>query len=108
MLHGAGIIEAFETMKTGPCALCGRTAPLTFHHLIPRKVHRRPRFARGYSKAELARGVDVCRLCHRAIHRFHDEMTLARDLNTLDALREDEQLARHAAWAAKQRLRAPA
>ena len=91
-------------MKTAPCALCGRTAPLTFHHLIPKKVHRRRRFARSYSKAELAQGIDVCRLCHRAIHRFHDEMTLARELNTLAALRQDEQLARHAAWAAKQRV----
>lgn len=108
MLAGAGSTEAWRTMKTGPCALCERIAPLTFHHLIPKKVHRRPRFARSYSKADLARGIDVCRLCHKAIHRFHDEMTLARELNTLEALRQDEQLARHAAWAARQRLRAPA
>ena len=89
-------------MKTGPCALCGRSAPLTFHHLIPKKVHRRPRFARRYSKAELARGIDVCRLCHRAIHRFHDEMTLAQELDTLEALRADPALARHVRWAARQ------
>jgi 5-methylcytosine-specific restriction endonuclease McrA len=92
-------------MKTGDCALCGRTAPLTFHHLIPRKVHRRPRFARAYTRAQLAEGIDVCRLCHKAIHRFHDEMTLARELNTLAALRGDPALARHAAWAAKQAVR---
>jgi hypothetical protein len=89
-------------MKTGPCALCGRDAPLTFHHLIPRKVHRRRRFATRLSRAALAEGVDVCRLCHRAIHRFHDEMTLARHLCTLEALREDPALKRHAAWAARQ------
>lgn len=89
-------------MTGGGCALCGRRAPLTFHHLIPRKVHRRPRFLRRHTKAELAAGVRVCRLCHRAIHRFHDEMTLARELNTLAALRADPRLARHAAWAAKQ------
>ena len=89
-------------MKTGPCALCGREAPLTFHHLIPKKVHRRPRFAKRYSREALASGIDVCRLCHRAIHRFHDEMTLARELCTLEALREDERLRQHARWAARQ------
>lgn len=88
--------------RAGDCALCGRRAPLTFHHLVPRKVHRRPRFRRGYSREELATGVEVCSLCHSAIHRFHDEMTLATRLNTLEALRADPALARHAAWAAKQ------
>lgn len=92
-------------MTPAPCALCGRTAPLTFHHLIPRKVHRRPRFRSDYSREQLAEGIDVCRLCHKAIHRFHDEMTLATRLNTLDALTDDPLLARHAAWAARQRIR---
>lgn len=93
-------------MITAPCALCGRTAPLSFHHLIPRKVHRRPRFRSDYSRETLAAGIEVCGLCHRAIHRFHDEMTLATRLNTLDALKDDPQLSRHAAWAARQRIRA--
>jgi predicted restriction endonuclease len=89
------------------CALCGRVAPLTFHHLIPRKVHRRPRFRKHYDRETLAAGVDVCHLCHRAIHRFHDEMTLATRLNTLEALKDDPALARHAAWAAKQTVALP-
>ncbi len=89
-------------MKTGSCALCERDAPLTFHHLIPKKVHRRPRFAKRYTRDELAAGIDVCRLCHKAIHRFHDEMTLARDYSTLDALRGDERILRHVAWASRQ------
>jgi hypothetical protein len=88
--------------SSGTCALCARNAPLTFHHLIPRKVHRRPRFRKRYDREALQAGIEVCRLCHRAIHRFHDEMTLALRLNTLAALREDPALARHAAWAAKQ------
>ena len=32
------------------CQLCGRETPLQFHHLIPRKVHKRAYFARRYDR----------------------------------------------------------
>jgi hypothetical protein len=51
----------------------------------------------------LQHGVLVCRLCHRGIHREYDEMTLARQFNTLTALMGDETLSRHFEWVAKQR-----
>jgi hypothetical protein len=35
------------------CELCGREAPLTFHHLVPRKMHRRTYFRKHYSREEL-------------------------------------------------------
>jgi hypothetical protein len=89
--------------KDGPCALCERTLPLTFHHLIPKKVARRPRFQKRFDKATLAAGVDLCRLCHRAVHRFHDELTLGERLNTIEALRADPALAKHRVWAQRQR-----
>jgi predicted restriction endonuclease len=88
---------------SGRCALCGRHAELTFHHLIPRKAHRRPFFRKHFSREDLAAGVDLCRLCHKGVHRLHDEMTLARRLNSLDALRADPAIARHAAWVRKQK-----
>ena len=84
-----------------------RRGPLTFHHLIPRKVHRRPRFAKRHAREVLAEGIDVCHLCHKAIHRFHDEITLATTLNTQEALRADPALLRHSAWAAKQTVQVP-
>lgn len=87
------------------CQLCGRVMPLTFHHLIPRKLHRRTRFKKHYSKEALNQGVMLCRPCHRAIHRFYDEMTLGTKLNTLEALQTDETIQKHAAWLAKQRRR---
>ncbi len=90
--------------KRGACALCGRTAPLTFHHLIPRKLHRRARFRRLYTRDELARGVDLCRLCHDGIHDLYDEMTLARSLPTIADLRSDPRIRRHAAWVRRQRV----
>ena len=78
-----------------PCACCHRRVPLTFHHLIPKKVHRRAHFKRQYKKPDLQHGELVRRLCHRGIHREYDEITLARQLNTLEALTGDENLARH-------------
>ena len=87
------------------CPLCGRETPLTFHHLIPRKLHRRKRFRKRYSREELNRGVRICRLCHNGIHRMFDEMTLGQELNSLDRLREEESLIRHARWVSKQRRR---
>lgn len=88
---------------SGRCELCGREQPLTFHHLIPRKMHRRPRFRKRYSREQLNRGVLLCRLCHRAVHRLYDEMELAQRLNSLTALRADPAVARHLAWAARQK-----
>jgi hypothetical protein len=48
--------------------------------------------------------IEVCRDCHRAIHRFvRDEKELGREWNTLAALRRHEGLARFVAWVRKQR-----
>lgn len=89
--------------KFGICALCNCERGLTFHHLIPRKLHRRTFFKKNFSKAELNRGIEICRLCHKGIHKYYDEMTLARDYASLEALQADEKLARHYLWAAKQK-----
>lgn len=95
-----------DTKKSAQqCPCCKRAAKLTFHHLIPKKVHRRAFYRKKVSKERKAEGVMVCRQCHDAIHRFYDEMTLAKRLNTLDALLNDEQLAKHFNWLAKQRIR---
>ena len=85
-----------------PCPLCGRQVALTFHHLIPRKMHRRNFFKRHFSKAELHQGIYVCRLCHSGIHSLFDEMTLAKQYNSLDRLLACEALRRHCRWVAKQ------
>ena len=92
-----------QAKETDRCCLCMRQAPLTFHHLIPRKVHRRTRFRKHYSKDILAKGILVCRKCHNGIHRLYDEMTLARELNTLEKLRQDSDLSRHVEWVARQK-----
>jgi 5-methylcytosine-specific restriction endonuclease McrA len=80
------------------CALCERDRPLTFHHLIPKALHRRKRYARQYTKEELARGVDLCRDCHDAVHRFLTEKQLGEAYHTLELLREHPDVARFVAW----------
>ncbi|MAK68893.1 MAG: hypothetical protein CME50_02825 [Halieaceae bacterium] len=77
--------------------------PLTFHHLIPRKMHRRKGFRRRFSKEELNIGVNVCRKCHRGIHALYDELTLATRFYNLELLLSDETLANHFRWVSKQR-----
>ena len=85
------------------CATCGRNTGLTFHHLIPRKLHRRSRFRRQYSREVLNKGIHVCRACHSGIHQRYDEMRLARDFDSLERLLADPDLLRHFEWVAKQK-----
>lgn len=87
------------------CRLCHRVRPLTFHHLIPRTLHRKPRFKRAYSREELNEGVMLCRDCHDAVHRFVSEKDLGSDYRTLEALRAHPEIARFVAWVKKRKGR---
>ena len=89
---------------TGPCPACQRDVDLTFHHLIPRKVHRRARFKKNFTRESLNQGIYLCRACHSGIHKRYDEMTLATHYASWDAISSDPDLQRHFAWVAKQRL----
>ena len=91
--------------KIGICPLCYRNARLTFHHLIPKKMHRRAHFKKRYTKQKLNEGIAICRQCHDGIHRFYSEMTLAKTLNTQKALQQDVDLANYFDWVSKQRIR---
>lgn len=99
-------VDADERKCPLGCQLCGRDVPLTFHHLIPRKNHRKRFFQRRFDREEMrTRGVWLCRDCHRAIHRLYDERTLGQHLNTLEALRAEPAMQRHVAWVSRQRRR---
>lgn len=89
----------------GRCACCNRSVPLTFHHLFPRKVHRRKRFQQAFSKDQLNQGIFICRLCHQGIHRRYDEVTLATRFSSLPQLLADPKLAKHFLWVGKQKER---
>lgn len=80
-----------------------RDTALTFHHLVPRKVHRRAYFKKNFSREDLGRGINICKLCHRGIHVLYKEMHLARELNTLKALQDDPATMKHCGWVSKQK-----
>ncbi len=91
--------------KFGQCPLCQRTIALTFHHLIPKKLHRRTRFKKNYTRVQLNQGIDICRKCHSGIHRLYDEMALGSRFNTLELILQDEAMCRHFAWVGRQKRR---
>ncbi len=93
--------------QDGTCPFCKREMPLTFHHLIPKKMHRRKRFRKLYTRQELARGIYVCRDCHDGIHCAYGELELAQRFATPEALAADPALDRHFHWLSKRRRRAP-
>ena len=87
------------------CEFCGRDKPLTFHHLIPRKNHRKARFRRRYSNHEMRnRGLYLCAPCHSGIHDLiPNEAELGERYNTREQLLAHEGIARHVAWVTKQK-----
>jgi hypothetical protein len=91
--------------RTRSCELCGRDVKLTFHHLIPRAVHKRTRFVERHGKEELrSSGLWICRLCHSGIHTIiPDEKVLAESYCTRDLLLGHEGIVRHIRWARKQK-----
>lgn len=91
--------------KYGTCPTCNRRTHLTFHHLIPRKVHKRRHFKKKFSKDQLNQGVNLCRTCHSGIHTRFSEITLAKELNTLTALQKNEECIKFFSWVSKQRIR---
>ncbi|CAM9517395.1 unnamed protein product [Ascophyllum nodosum] len=77
--------------------------PLTRHHVMPRTTHKRYR-KKGYSDEVLNRTIATCRPCHSAVHRAHDERTLAERFTTREELLQDEAIGRFVAWVQKQRV----
>ena len=73
------------------CELCQRdTERPTSHHLVPK--------LKGGRKGPQAR---LCSTCHRQVHAMFTEGTLARRLNTLEALRNDPRVAAYLSWVRK-------
>lgn len=72
------------------CALCGRTVSrVSKHHLIPK--------SEGGTET-----VPLCAPCHKTLHSFFTNRTLATEKRSLDQLRDDPQVQRYLAWIRKQ------
>jgi len=67
-------------------------------------MHRRNFFRKKIDKNRLQQGIYICRQCHDGIHKMYNEMHLAKHLNSLDSLLEDERLQGYFKWVSKQRV----
>lgn len=103
--------EALEVDITA-CQMCDRSMPLTFHHLFPKKIHKRlqERTHKGHSeskgipKDELRTcGIMICRPCHSSLHRAYDHEHLAKHLNSLETILADEKMQSWIIYAEKQK-----
>lgn len=86
--------------RPSQCEICGReVTDLTQHHLIPRRLHRKKRFRRDFSRQELEERVCwVCRPCHNMIHHVRGEQQLGLYHNTPESLLAIPELAEFARW----------
>ncbi|MHC4995538.1 MAG: hypothetical protein ACYTGQ_10845 [Planctomycetota bacterium] len=86
----------------GICGLCEREGDRTFHHLIPRTCHSNKWFRKNFTREQMNGGVDLCRDCHAAIHRFiPSEKEMGRSYNTVETLLEHEDVRNFIEWIAK-------
>lgn len=72
------------------CALCEREVrQVNKHHIVP--------------KSEGGRvTVELCLACHKTLHSFFTNATLATELNNIPALRENPEIASYLKWVRKQ------
>lgn len=78
--------------RTGICELCKREeVQITEHHLIPREE--------GGAYLDKA---NLCIPCHKQIHALYTNKELAIRLNTIQALKQDEELGKYLKWIKKQ------
>ena len=72
------------------CALCGReVSRTTRHHTLPRS----------FGGTEVAH---LCPPCHHQVHALYTNRTLAQELNSVEALRQEPHIQRYLAWVRRQ------
>ncbi len=82
-----------SNQETPFCELCKRESlRFTSHHLVPR--------SRG---GKLGPQVKLCPTCHRQLHAMFSESTLAKELNSIDALRANPEFSDYLRWARHQK-----
>lgn len=92
--------DAHHQQKT--CELCKRQVNRTTrHHLIPRTVHKNKWFRKNFEKSQMHETVDLCKDCHRQIHKFIPEKEMGRAYNTIEKLQAHEEVANFLQWLVK-------
>jgi len=81
------------------CELCERENILTFHHLIPRCLHKNKWFKKNFTSDELKKGIYICKYeCHREIHNLIPEKEMGKDYNTLNKLLSHPKVKKYIKW----------
>ncbi len=85
-----------ESKKIGECELCSKeNAVLTFHHLVPRKLHRKSIITKLFPETDLhTYGIMVCASCHKMIHKKINHFDLATEYNSLQKLKAHQELSK--------------
>ena len=80
------------------CPICRRAVPPAFqerHHLIPRSLAKRNKYAKEEKPTET---IDVCITCGDQIHKLFTEKELADKYNTLDKLLATPEIQKWGKW----------
>ena len=73
------------------CELCKRQLSLSFHHLIPKKMHDKRQVKAMHQDIDLVNhGIWVCNDCHKHIHKFIGHEDLAYSYYSKDRLLQHE------------------
>lgn len=71
--------------------------------MIPRTCHSNKWFKKRFSREQMHKTIDVCRDCHKAIHKLiPSEKDLGRHYNQVELLLDHEAIRRFVDWVRKQ------
>jgi len=95
-----------KPIKPNECQACKRELELTFHHLVPKKMHDKPPVIKQHDGVDFDHyGIWLCSDCHKKIHRTFSHKELAESYYTLDSLLQNEDFLKFVTWVSKQRKR---
>jgi 5-methylcytosine-specific restriction endonuclease McrA len=85
---------ANNSSAVAQCELCQRPVEhLTMHHLVPRSQGK---------KGEILPTALLCGACHRQLHALFSNKQLARELRSVEQLREAPEMQKFLAWVRRQ------
>lgn len=86
------------------CELCLRkNLKLTFHHLVPRKMHKKKYIRKAHPNIEFNKyGIHVCIPCHKQLHNTFSHRELALTYYTIERILMSDLMCAAIAFNAKQ------
>jgi ribosomal protein L37AE/L43A len=90
--------------KKSACEFCKRDVELTFHHLIPKKMHQKGWVIKKYADVDLIHhGIWLCADCHKQVHKLLDHKQLAEFYFDKERLLSNAQLRKFVGWVSRQK-----